>query len=151
MTGEIQANFLLGQREHLAVPPAAAEIKIRLQKDAAGHFTGPHNFSVFTDLLPTSSTLFSWFGKRTGRGGDIGPEMLRITLKDAMPVAKSYDLYREYGGTALATEKYKRAKDDIVMECEKAKGFMPELREFGVLVVDPNWTEQEVVRQIDSR
>lgn len=116
------------------LPPSAAEIKIRVQVDVQGHFSPPHDFSVF-DLAGRVEFFFSWFGKHTGRGGDTGPERLRFLLKDAMPDAKVYDIGRENNGTFL------RMVFEVLRECEKAKGFMPGLREFGVLVVDPQWKE----------
>jgi hypothetical protein len=141
---EMQPAFLAGRREQLILPAATAEIKLRLQKDAAGHFTEPLDFTLFTspDCL---QNFFHWFAKQTGRGGDLGPERLRITLKDAMPVAKTYELYRVYGEAALVMEKLQRIKEDIVLECERAKRFMPELKEFGILVGDPGWMEEVAI------
>jgi hypothetical protein len=141
---KIQPAFSPGRREQLILPAATADIKLRLQKDAAGHFTEPLDFALFTsaDCL---QNFFHWFAKQTGRGGELGPERLRITLKDAMPVAKTYDLYRVYGEAALVMEKLQKIQDDIVVECERAKRFMPDLKEFGVLVGDPGWMEEVAI------
>ncbi len=138
-----QAPSLQVQREQITVPPPpAAEIQVRLQKDAAGHFTAPHDFAFFATIT-TMELLFDWFSRRTGRGGPFGPERLRVTLKDAMPVAKYYDLERGYGGAEFANAELQRMKEDIMNEYEKTKAFMPDLKEFAVLVVDPFWVEGE--------
>lgn len=138
-----QAPSLQGQREQATVPPPpAAEIQVRLQKDAAGHFTAPHDFAFFATIT-TMELLFDWFARRTGHGGPFGPERLRVTLKDAMPVAKYYDLERGYGGAEFANAELERMKEDIMNEYEKTKAFMPDLKEFAVLVVDPFWVEGE--------
>jgi hypothetical protein len=142
-TPKTQAPSLQGQRGRTTVPPPpAAEIQVRLQKDAAGHFTAPHDFAFFATIT-TMELLFDWFARRTGHGGPFGPEKLRVTLKDAMPVAKYYDLERDYGGAAFANAEFQRMKEDIVNEYEKTKAFMPDLKEFAVLVVDPFWVEGE--------
>ena len=138
-----QAPSLLGQCEQITVPPPpAAEIQVRLQKDAAGHFTAPHDFAFFATIT-TMELLFDWFARRTGHGGPFGPERLRVTLKDAMPIAKYYDLERDYGGAEFANAELQRMKKDILNEYEKTKAFMPDLKEFAVLVVDPFWVEGE--------
>jgi len=36
---------------------------------------------------------------------------------------------------------WRGVRGEIVRECERAKAFLPDLREFGVLVVDPGWME----------
>jgi hypothetical protein len=116
---------------------STAEIKIRVQKDGHGHFTEPHKFEVFT-ITENLQGFFWWFAKRTGRGGELGPERLRITLKDVMPVAKTFDVYRGHFEAGFE-EKFRKMKENIVVECEKAKAFLPELKEFSVLVMDPTW------------
>jgi hypothetical protein len=51
--------------------------------------------------------------------------MLKLTLKDAMPVAKVTAIER--GGE----ESFRKVRDDILVQFEKAKLFMPSLKEFG--------------------
>ena len=136
---EIPREELEPRQQQAPFSPSTTEIKIRVQIDAAGYFTGPHDFEVFT-LTENLQGFFWWFTKRTGRGGNIGPERLRVVLKDAMPIAKMYDLHPSRPW-AVMEEYFEKMKKEIVMECEKAKAFMPELKEFGVLVLDPDWKE----------
>ncbi|KAE9381868.1 hypothetical protein N431DRAFT_393530 [Stipitochalara longipes BDJ] len=130
----------IGGGEERQEGTAAVDIKIRLQKDAAGRFTAPHPFAILqsTDL----QDFMEWFAEETGRDDALRPEKLRFILKDAMPVAKTYEVYIGWG---LFEEKFevewRRVREEIVRECERAKAFLPDLREFGVLVVDPGWIE----------
>lgn len=59
--------------------------------------------------------------------------MLQLTLKDAMPVAKVINVERG------DEESFGNVRDDILVQFEKARFFMPRLKEFGVLIVDPGW------------
>lgn len=120
--------------ERSPTPDSLPSIRMRLQKDAEGHFTRPHDFSVL-DGIAGMRSFFSWFAKQTGRGGDDGPSRLAITLKDAMPVAKTFEVWVGDG----SVENFQRLKKDISVEFENTRAFMPDLVEFGVLVVDPEW------------
>jgi hypothetical protein len=119
----------------LEEPPAPApslsqfttEITIRLQIDPVGHFSAPYDFSVFRPEV-SNLDFFKWFKWRTKHGGHDGPPKLRFTLKDAMPVAKICDVVRG------DEEGYRKLREDILVQCEKARMFMPRLREFGVLI-----------------
>ncbi len=53
-----------------------------------------------------------------------------------MPVAKVSDVSKG------DEEGYRKIREDILVQCEKARMFMPRLREFGVLVVDPGWKNE---------
>lgn len=79
--------------------------------------------------------FFSWFTEQAGRSGEAGPDRLRITLKDAMPIAKTFDVCVGDG----SVENFQSLRKDIAEDFERAKAFMPDLVEFGVLVVDPEW------------
>jgi len=72
------------------------------------------------------------------------PQKLRFILKDAMPIAKTIDVY-SYRGGGISGEKlemdWRKVREGIVRECERAKAFLPDLIEFGVLVMDPGWME----------
>ena len=119
---------------------ARAEIQIRLQKDAAGHFSASHPFAILQSM--ELQDFFEWVAHETGRDGALRPEKLRFVLKDAMPVARTLEVYSGWG---LFDEKmegeWRGVRGEIVRECERAKAFLPDLREFGVLVVDPGWME----------
>ncbi|KAH6667448.1 hypothetical protein B0J14DRAFT_602284 [Halenospora varia] len=116
----------------LTPPPFTTEITIRLQIDTLVRFSAPYDLSVFHPRI-NNLQFFSWFGRLTGRGGVKGPSMLKLTLKDAMPVAKVINI--ESGDE----ESFGKVRDYILVQFEKAKLFMPRLKEFGVLIVDPGW------------
>jgi hypothetical protein len=118
------------QRDQPLIPPPTTEIKFRIQIDNQGHFSASHPFSV----LYTSDDVdyfFSWFGKHTSHR----PRRLRFTLKDAMPDAKVYQIVNGH------SQAFQQMRGEVLRESEKAKGFMPDLKEFWLLVADPEWRE----------
>jgi hypothetical protein len=110
------------------------EITIRLQIDPVGHFSAPYDLSVFRSEI-SNRDFFKWFKLQTNHGDSERPSTLRFTLKDAMPAAKVDDVARG------DEEGFRRIREDILVQFEKARMFMPRLREFGVLVVDPAWRD----------
>ena len=85
----------------------------------------------------TSSDFFAWFASQTGRGGDEGPPSLRFTFKDAMPCPISSTI-------ALVNEDhFNLMKRELRTQFERAREYVPNLREFVILVTDPGWVLEE--------
>jgi hypothetical protein len=112
--------------------PSSPEVTIRLQMDEVGRFSGPYDISVWRPKVKTTE-FFAWFGSQTGRGGARGPPLLTFTLKDAMPDQKSRDIAILNEGDFRWMRKY------ILTQFDKAKLYMPGLKDFAVLVTDPGW------------
>jgi hypothetical protein len=108
------------------------EISIRLQVDGAGKFSKSFDKSFLRPKL-TTQDFFPWFTSQTGRD----PPCLKFTFKDAMPNPKSTEVARGN------EDHFTYMRRDIKVQCEKAKKFMPELRDFVVLVTVPGWTEPD--------
>lgn len=113
-------------------PLPTPEITVRLQMDEAGKFSAPYDTSVFRPIARTTD-FFAWFGSQTGHGGAGGPPLLKFTFKDAMPVPKSSSIAR------LNEDHFRRMSQDIMEQFNRAKLYMPGLKEFVVLVTDPAW------------
>ncbi|CZR64899.1 uncharacterized protein PAC_14799 [Phialocephala subalpina] len=113
-------------------PPSPAEITIRLQVDEVGKFSAPYDFSVWRPKIKTTE-FFAWFGGQTGRGGANGPQLLAFTLKDAMPDRITLNI------PILNQGDFRWMRKCIMTQFDKAKSFMPGLKNFAVLVTDPEW------------
>ncbi|KAH6714758.1 hypothetical protein BKA61DRAFT_575470 [Leptodontidium sp. MPI-SDFR-AT-0119] len=100
-------------------PSSPAEITIRLQVDERPKIK--------------TTEFFAWFGGQTGRGGANGPQLLAFTLKDAMPDRTSLNI------PILNEDDFRWTRKYIMTQFDKAKSFMPGLKNFTVLVTDPKW------------
>jgi hypothetical protein len=113
-----------------STPPV--DIVVRLQKDGKGRFSSLYDKSVLRPKV-TIAEFFSWFAKQTGYGGMEGPSLLKFTFKDAMPVPKATEIARGN------EDHFSYMRRDIKEQSEKARTFMPDLKEFVVLVTAPGW------------
>jgi hypothetical protein len=112
------------------------EIVIRVQTDGAGKVSTRHSKWVLRPEI-TTTDFFAWFAHQTGRGGSEGPPSLRFTFKDAMPTPTSSTI-------AQANEDhFDLMKRDLKTQFEKAREFVPNLKEFLVVVTDPGWVSEE--------
>ncbi|KAH6704121.1 hypothetical protein BKA61DRAFT_739936 [Leptodontidium sp. MPI-SDFR-AT-0119] len=118
--------------ELIKLASSPPEIAVRLQMDGVGKFSAPYEFSVWRREIKTTE-FFAWFGRQTGRGGVKGPPLLTFTLKDAMPDRKSRDI------AILNEDDFRWMRKHIITQFDKAKLFMPGLKDFTVLVTDPGW------------
>ena len=109
------------------------EIIVRLQIDGTGKFSAPFDKSVLRPKVNTTE-FFSWFSTQTRRAGPHGPPCLKFTFKDAMPLPKATEVSRGN------EDHFDYMRKDIKAQCEKAKAYMPELKEFVVLVTVPDWS-----------
>lgn len=109
----------------------AMEIVIRLQIDALGRYSPPFDKSVLQSNV-TLAQFFAWFKNASGCACP-GPSLLKFACKDAMPEAVSTEI--KIG----EEEQFNAMREDIGIQYEKAKTFMPELKEFVVLVSAPQW------------
>jgi hypothetical protein len=100
--------------------------------DEMGRFSGPYGISVWRPKVKTTE-FFAWSGSQTGRGGVRGTPVLTFTLKDAMPYPKSCDI------AILNENDFRWMRKHILTQFEKAKSYMPGLKDFAVLVTDPGW------------
>jgi hypothetical protein len=100
--------------------------------DEVGKFSAPYDFSIWTRKIKTTE-FFAWFGSQTGRGGVKGPPLLTFTLQDAMPNRKYRDI------AILNEDDFRWMRRHIIKQFDKAKLFMPVLKDFAVLVTDPRW------------
>lgn len=108
------------------------EITVTLQMDSAGKCGRPYDMSILGSKMKTTE-FFAWFGSQTGCGGAEGPLFLDFTFQNAIPVPKSKTVAR------LNEEDFCYIREDIIAQCEKAKLYMPGLKEFVVLITDPGW------------
>jgi len=118
------------------------EITFRLQKDGRGMFGEVHDKN---ELHPKvmSSDFFAWFAGQTKYGGGSGPEELKFTFKDGLP-------NRMMKVIARGDDEHLRGlRKDIKEEFRKAKGLLPGMGEFVVLVTAPGWGA-EVVEDADE-
>jgi hypothetical protein len=113
--------------------PSPIEIIVRLQIDGTGKFSAPFDKSVLRPKVNTTE-FFSWFSTQTRRGGPHGPPCLKFTFKDAMPSPKATEVSRGN------EDHFNYMRKDIKAQCEKAKAYMPDLKEFVILVTVPNWS-----------
>jgi hypothetical protein len=108
------------------------DIVVRLQKDGKGRFSPSYDKFVLRPKV-TIAEFFPWFAKQTGYGGMDGPNFLKFTFKDAMPVPKATEIARGN------EDHFSYMRKDIKEQSEKARTFMPDLKEFVVLVTAPGW------------
>lgn len=108
------------------------EIIIRLQMDGTGKFSAPFDKSVLRPKVNTTE-FFSWFLTQTRRKTD----RLKFTFKDAMPEPKATEVSRGN------EDHFNYMRKDVKAQCEKAKAFMPDLKEFVILVTVPGWSSQQ--------
>jgi hypothetical protein len=118
--------------ELVELPSASSEITVRLQMDELGTFSPPYDFSVWRQKIKATE-FFAWFGSQTSRGGIRGPSLLTFTLKDAMPDRKSRTI------AMFNEDDFRWMRKHILVQLEKAKSLMPGLKDFAVLVTDPEW------------
>ncbi|KAE9368700.1 hypothetical protein N431DRAFT_415338 [Stipitochalara longipes BDJ] len=111
---------------------SAIEIIVRLQIDGTGKFSAPFGKSVLRPKVNTTE-FFSWFSTQTRRGGPHGPPCLKFTFKDAMPEPKATEVSRGN------EDHFNYMRKDVKAQCEKAKAYMPDLKEFVILVTVPGW------------
>ena len=112
--------------------PSAIEIIIRLQIDGTGKFSAPFDKSVLRPKINITE-FFTWFSTQTRRGGPHGPPCLKFTFKDAMPEPKATEVSRGN------EDHFNYMRKDVKAQCERAKAYMPDLKEFVILVTVPGW------------
>jgi hypothetical protein len=115
-----------------AYTTSSVEIITRLQIDGTGKFSAPFDKSVLRPKVNTKE-FFSWFSTQTGCGGPHGPPCLKFTFKDAMPVPKATEVMRGN------EDHFNYMRKDVKTQYEKAKAYMPDLKEFVILVTVPGW------------
>ena len=86
----------------------------------------------------TNAEFFAWFANQTSCDPPDGPAVLKCTLKDAMPISIATEILRGSEGHFAYMRK------DIKAQCEKATEFMPDLKEFVVLVTVPGWESPDI-------
>ena len=113
----------------------APDIVIRLQVDGTGSLSVPYEKSALRTKI-TTTEFFAWFANQTGHGGPRGPPSLRFTFKDAMPLPTSSTI-------AQANEDhFNLLRKDIMAQFEKARKYVPYLKEFAIVVTDPGWVSK---------
>lgn len=110
------------------------DITIRIQIDGTGRFSAPFPKSILRPRL-TTTDFFSFIATQTSRNAPDGPPCLKFTLKDAMPIPYATEIARGN------EDHFNYMRRDIKVQYEKAGKWMPELREFVVLVTVPGWVE----------
>ncbi|KAL5314649.1 hypothetical protein ACEPPN_017292 [Leptodophora sp. 'Broadleaf-Isolate-01'] len=113
------------------------DIKIRVQVDGTGRFSIPFDKSVLRPKV-TTTEFFAWFASQSRHSPPHPPHHLKFTFKDAMPVPQATEI------TAGNEDHFNYMRRDIKAQCEKARSFMPELREFVILVTVPGWVSPGV-------
>ena len=112
------------------------EIIVRLQRDGIGKVSDPYSISVLSPKI-TAAEFFSWFTNQSTRGRSKVAPNLRFTLKDAMPGPVSNIV-------AFANEDhFNLMRKDIKAQFERARKYTPKLKEFAILVSDPDWVATE--------
>jgi hypothetical protein len=117
-----------------STPPI--KIIVRLQVDGSGKFSTPFDKSVLRPKV-TTTEFFAWFATQTRRNGPHSPPCLKFTFKDAMPSPKATEVSRGN------EDHFNYMRMDIKAQCEKARMYMPDLKEFVVLVTVPNWVSPQ--------
>jgi len=120
----------------LTNPPLAPEISVRLQIDGVGKVSVSYSKWVLRPKI-TSRDFFAWFASQTGRGGNEGPPSLRFTFKDAMPCSMSSTIVQ------ANEDHFNLLKRELRTQFERAKDWVPNLKEFVVFVADPGWVLKE--------
>lgn len=121
-----------------STPPI--EIIVRLQVDGSGKFSAPFDKSVLRPKV-TTTEFFSWFSTQTRWDGPHGPPCLKFTFKDAMPSPKATEVSRGN------EDHFNYMRRDIKAQCEKARAYMPDLREFVVLITVAGWVSPKGKRR----
>jgi hypothetical protein len=109
------------------------DIIIRLQIDGSGRYSSAFDKSVLRPRI-TTTEFFSFFANQSGHCAPVGPPYLKFTFKDAMPAPTSTEIARGN------EDHFNYMRKDIKVQCEKAKKFMGDLKEFVILVTVPGWT-----------
>ena len=113
------------------------DIVIRLQVDGSGRYSQAFDKSVLRPKISTTD-FFSFFAHQSGHCVPQGPPYLKFTFKDAMPTPTSTEIVRGN------EDHFNYMRKDIKMQCEKAKKYMMDLKEFVILVTVPGWTSPNV-------
>jgi hypothetical protein len=139
------ARYILEQYQQADAPQSrrsgskqtapAPDIVIRLQVDGTGRLSVPYEKSALrTKIIVTE--FFAWFANQTGHGGSKGPSSLKFTFKDAMPLPTSSTITRDN------EDHFNLLRKDIMTQFEKAKKYVPYLKEFAIVVTDPGWVSK---------
>jgi hypothetical protein len=59
---------------------------------------------------------------------------LKFTFKDAIPAPRATEVLKGN------EDHFDYMRKDVKTQCEKAKAYMPDLKEFAILVTVPNWS-----------
>ncbi|CAL3972334.1 unnamed protein product [Diplocarpon coronariae] len=124
------------QESQLCNPSSTIDIIIRIQIDGKGKFSAPFDKIVLRPKLKTTD-FFSWFAQLTRHSLPRGPDSLKFTFKDAMPGPSATEVERGNEDHFNYMRKY------IKTICERARHYMPDMIEFGVLVTDPGWVDEK--------
>jgi hypothetical protein len=108
----------------------ATEIVVRLQIDARGKLSNTYNKSV---LNPKIKEFFDWFAYKTAYADS---RRLKFYFKDAWPpecsdIEQGQDNY------------FDLMKRDIKRKLEHARAFTPGMKEFTIVITDPEWQTSE--------
>ncbi|KUJ24456.1 uncharacterized protein LY89DRAFT_22956 [Mollisia scopiformis] len=109
------------------------DIIIRLQMDGSGKYSPAFDKSVLRPNRITTIEFFSWFASQSGHCPPQGPPYLKFTFKDAMPAPTSTEIVRGN------EDHFNYMRKDIKIQCEKAKKYMADVKEFVILVTVPGW------------
>ena len=117
--------------------PHRPDIIIRLQKNTRGIFSSAYDRDVIYPRV-TSAKFFAWFGDQTGYGGPSGPAELKFTFVNALPepIVNIIGMGNE--------GHFGYMRQDIKVQYEKALSYMPDMKEFTILVTAPNWVPFEL-------
>ncbi|PVH75281.1 hypothetical protein DL98DRAFT_320196 [Cadophora sp. DSE1049] len=137
-------QLLQGQESQSSSPNSNSniDIKIRVQVDGTGKFSIPFDKSVLRPKV-TTTEFFSWFASRSRHAPPHPPRHLKFTFKDAMPTPQATEI------AAGNEDHFNYMRKDVKVQCEKAKKFMPELKEFVILVTVPGWVSPDVEEEED--
>lgn len=114
---------------------AEVDIVIRIQIERSGKFSIPYDKSFLRPGISVAE-FFSWFATTSGYAKL--PAALKFTFKDAMPAPTSTQISRGN------EDHFKYLRKDIKTQCTNSKAFMPELKEFVVLITVPGWEDTSI-------
>jgi hypothetical protein len=123
-------------QQTFVAPLPAPEIIIRLQTDGTGKLSNPYEKSVLRPTI-TVAEFFAWFSSQTGRGGYEGPPFLRFTFKDAIPLPTSSTIAQGN------EDHFNLLREVIKTHFETTRKYVPNLKEFAVVVTDPRWVSEQ--------
>ncbi|KAK0115519.1 hypothetical protein ONS95_000203 [Cadophora gregata] len=135
-------QILQRQESQSSCSSSSLDIKIRVQVDGTGKFSIPFGKSVLRPKV-TTTEFFSWFTSQGRQAPPQPPRHLKFTFKDAMPNPQATEI------VVGNEDHFNYMRKDIKVQCEKARKFMPELKEFVILVTVPGWTSAEVEEEDD--